>query len=136
MNREEARKAAEVMMAYADGKTIECRFKNDYDRWYEAILVNGVLDFDWNLIDYRIKPEPTYRPFKDKEECWNEMMKHQPFGWIIDKHCNIYQCIVAINDICPYFSSGNGDDFKHLLECVTFADGAPFGIAETIDRMK
>lgn len=20
--------------------------------------------------------EPTYRPFKDKDECWNEMLKH------------------------------------------------------------
>lgn len=31
----------------------------------------------WGNIEYRIKPE---RPFKDAEECWNEMQKHQPFG--------------------------------------------------------
>lgn len=23
-----------------------------------------------------------YRPFKGIEECWEEMMKHEPFGWI------------------------------------------------------
>lgn len=31
-------------------------------------------------IEYRIKPEPKYRPFKDAKECWQEMQKHQPFG--------------------------------------------------------
>ncbi len=31
---------------------------------------------------YRIKPESKYRPFKDEKECWQEMQKHQPIGWI------------------------------------------------------
>lgn len=26
--------------------------------------------------------EPSYRPFKNQEECWNEMLKHEPFGWV------------------------------------------------------
>ena len=38
-----------------------------------------------NSQDYRIKPETKYRPFKDAEECFEEMKKHQPFGWIKDK---------------------------------------------------
>ena len=24
----------------------------------------------WNNTEYRIKPEPKYRPFKDAKECW------------------------------------------------------------------
>ena len=31
------------------------------------------------------KKEPTYLPFKNKEECWAEMQKHQPFGWVMEK---------------------------------------------------
>lgn len=29
--------------------------------------------------------EPDYRPFKDIEECWNEMKKHEPFGYVKSK---------------------------------------------------
>ena len=28
--------------------------------------------------------ELEYRPFENIKECWEEMLKHQPFGWIID----------------------------------------------------
>lgn len=27
----------------------------------------------WNGIEYRIKPEPKYRPFANAKECWKEM---------------------------------------------------------------
>lgn len=73
---------------------------------------------------------PTYRPFKNKEECWAEMQKHQPFGWVIDKNTMVHHTIVALNSLGPYFSSDCGDDYKHLFECASFADGTPFGIKE------
>ena len=129
MTREEAKKAAEVMLAYADGKDIEFRPKgedwdilrgDDYDQ----------LSFQFDLCEYRIKKEPTYHPFKNKEECWAEMQKHQPFGWLIDKNTDLYHSIVVLNNICPYFSSGYGDEYEHLFECASFADGTPFGIKE------
>ena len=127
MTREEARKAAEVMMAYADGKKIEVSLKNDSKpEWYFF----NTLNFNWEENEYRIKKEPTYRPFKDEEECWAEMQKHQPFGWIIEGNSNLSQCIVALNSIGPYFSNGRGDDYEHLFKYVVFADGTPFGIKE------
>lgn len=90
MTEEKARKAAEVMIAYAEGKEIE--FKPlDYNTWCNVI---GDPLFDWSHNDYRIKSKPKYRPFKDKEECWTEMQKHQPFGWVKEhKFSHVYHGI-------------------------------------------
>lgn len=131
MTREEARKAAEVMKAYADGKNIE--FKEFDDKIWNLFSNNKkdrFLCFNFSKYAYRIKEEPTYRPFKNKEECWTEMQKHQPFGWVIDKNTMVHHTIVALNSLGPYFSSDCGDDYKHLFECASFADGTPFGIKE------
>lgn len=123
MTREEARKAAEVMMAYADGKEIE--IFNSIKEW----KISQCPAFNWGECHYRIKKEPTYRPFKDKEECWAEMQKHQPFGWVKDKESMVYHNINSLNDIGIYLSSENYG-FSKMLELVTFADGTPFGIKE------
>lgn len=128
MTREEARKAAEVMKAYADGKEIE--FKTKKAENWRLCEEKGELFFNWQDSEYRINKEPTYRPFKNKEECWAEMQKHQPFGWVIDKNTMVHHTIVALNSLGPYFSSDCGDDYKHLFECASFADGTPFGIKE------
>ena len=68
---------------------------------------------------YRIKPEAKYRPFKNAEECWQEMLKHQPFGWV--KTDSGYEPIWHVNE---------GDDFNLTFKNSTFADGTPFGIKE------
>lgn len=117
MTREKARKAAEVMLAYADGKEIE--FCNNHGGVWEKVVIPG---FDWEMVDYRIQQEPTYRPFKDKEECWAEMQKHQPFGWLIDKNTKDYQNLLFLN--------GDGDTYENFFQHSVFADGTPFGIKE------
>lgn len=123
MTREEARKKAEVMIAYADGKKVE--YKDHDDKIWCDVLETPV--FNWNRTDYRIKKEPTYRPFKDKDECWAEMQKHQPFGWVLDGSLpKTLNCIARngaqLNDV--YYI------FEELFAIVTFADGTPFGIKE------
>lgn len=123
MTREEARKAAEVMMAYADGKEIEIFHSG------RGWKITQYPAFNWGECPYRIKPEPTYRPFKNKEECWVEMQKHQPFGWVKDKESMVYHNINSLNDIGIYLSSENYG-FSKMLELVTFADGTSFGIKE------
>lgn len=127
MTREEARKAAEVMMAYAEGKDIEFKVKGD-DEWDDCER-EFALTFDFYKYDYRIKKEPTYRPFKDKEECWAEMQKHQPFGWVKNmwgSYLFVYSVsingYVIVNDIEKNFT----DAFNRL----TFVDGTPFGMKE------
>ena len=66
--------------------------------------------------------EPSYRPFKTKEECWNEMQKHKPFGWVHHRMNNFYAPIrVSIDDHL---------DFETFFTSYTFADRAPFGILE------
>ena len=78
MTREEVKEMLPVLQAFAEGKTIESRYiKGDKSLWYD----NEDLIFDDDF-EYRVKSEPKYRPFKDAEECWQEMKKHQPF-WLV-----------------------------------------------------
>lgn len=73
--------------------------------------------------------EPAYRPFKTQEECWQEMIKHQPFGWIIYDETYHSICEVTPDEITIFYKCDPcGIDFKTCLEKVTFADGTPFGI--------
>lgn len=65
--------------------------------------------------------EPKYRPFKDVKECWNEMLKHQPFGWLKSKNENYLNVLGSIN---------NAKNYQYLFDNFTFADGTPFGIKE------
>lgn len=84
------------------------------------------------ILAITIEDEPKYRPFKNANECWSEMLRHQPFGWVIDTETYAKHCIVSILDLAvynaesPLFSFG----WDVALRRLTFADGAPFGIKE------
>ena len=119
-----------ILQAFAEGKIIECRTKPSslkgssiLKEWTEM----GEIEF-WNNTEYRIKPK--YRSFKDAEECWNEMQKHQPFGWtksILEKR---FYFISKIDDTGCFFSNEDNVSFRNLFASDTFADGTPFGIRE------
>lgn len=127
MTREKAKEAAEVMKAYADGKEIE--FKTKKAENWRLCEEKGVLFFNWQDSEYRIKKEPTYRPFKNKKECWEEMLKHQPFGWI--RNGVYYQLIRNINNAFIYVDDFvMGFNYEEALCNFTFIDGTPFGIKE------
>ena len=70
MTREEVKQLLPIWVAYAEGKVIECRVKPGTistsipNEWTEIKEIGF-----WNGIEYRIKPDPKYRPFKDAEEC-------------------------------------------------------------------
>ncbi len=128
MDRDSARKAAEVMLAYADGKEIESG-ESGKNLWYSVDHPS----FNWIANDYRIKPTPTYRPFANAEECWEEMKKHEPFGWIKDKEDGHYVTITQIsNDEGDNISldGKNKWTFEGVMKYYTFADGQPFGVKE------
>lgn len=132
MTREEARKAAEVMLAYAEGKTIQQRRQVGYDdEWFDVKYPS----WEGFPFDYLLKPESTYRPFKTKEECWEEMLKHQPFGFIKNINTQEYDNVVIVytEENNPYVAicKLNGIVSFHtdyMFLCYTFADGTPFGI--------
>lgn len=127
MTREEARKAAEVMLAYADGKEIESSIIGED----EFNLCMGNTGFNFTCNEYRIKQGPTYRPFANKEECWAEMQKHQPFGWI--KYNEVYLNIVYVDDKdISYLSDNDLENLDYIAPAkyMKFADGTPFGIRE------
>lgn len=123
MTREEAIDAIKVMEAYANGKKIQ--YLDDNGRWVDT--PNPL--FDWSRWEYRIKPEPKYRPFKTQEECWQEMMKHQPFGWVKEISSEMLYLINGISDMSIVIME-DISSFKEALDIYTFKDGTPFGIKE------
>ena len=129
MIREELKEAAKVMEAYANGKKIQCNYNiQDNEGWVDTDNPS----FNWDKYVYRIKPEPEYRPFKSQEECWSEMLKHQPFGWVFEAITNHYKNIATVRDydliLCG--SAGFSTDFNIMFRDLKFADGTPFGIKE------
>ena len=132
MNRNQAKEFYPFLQAFAEGRVIECRTKpstikgsdvpNDWTEMKE-------IEF-WNNTEYRVKPEPTYRPFKNGEECWQEMQKHQPFGWVKwnDVRYNIYA--VSSTSVCLINGNCENMDFAYAYQKLTFADGTPFGVKE------
>lgn len=124
MTREEAKTMLPIIQAYAEGKEIEI-FDKTTKMWKTAMLPH----FDYNSSFYRIKPESKYRPFANVEECWTEMKKHQPFGWVKDKKDGYYVLITAVDNGDYMSLSGNsGWFFYSLMKDYTFTDDIPFGI--------
>lgn len=136
MTKEQAKELLPIIQAFAEGEIIQ--YKNSNDEWTD-IKENGRVSFMCSPLDYRIKPQQKYRPFETKEECWNEMLKHHPFGWIKDEYKYVHIVCVHKNKI--EFSPDEDDngtlftstmDFTSVYEQggYTFADGTPFGIKE------
>ena len=132
LTREEAKEMLPIIQAWADGKTVD---------WYDPAIgwrLSGfTLDFDKNPKYFNIKSEleskSKYRPFKSQEECFDEMMKHQPFGWFRSTCNKNLSNIVGIDD--------NGMKITNILykskvtydsafTFLKFVDGTPFGIKE------
>ena len=136
MDRNQAKEFFPIMQAFAEGRVIECRTKpsavegtdvpNDWTEMKEIEY--------WNNTEYRIKPDSKakakYRPFANVEECWQEMLKHQPFGWV--KNNNLYRNILETSDGAILLPSFPGEmfvfSFNKAKEKFTFADGIPFGV--------
>lgn len=119
MTQKEAREAAEVMMAYADGAEIECRVRLTGKEWNR---INGPW-FNWFTFEYRIKPEPKHR-FDPKTL--------QPFDKVISKFsgypwkCDIFShyverenksidCYCASEDYVYDKCIPYNDETKHLV---------------------
>ena len=128
MTRKEAKKLLPIIQAFSEGKTIQSRcITDEMPLWWD----DNNPTFEIDDFDYRIKPEPKYRPFKNLKECWNEMEKHVPFGWVKDKYS-----VYFIDMIGASFSKecikccGTWFTPEKMFKDVTFLDETPFGIRE------
>ena len=133
MKRKEVKELLPIIQAWAEGKEIQ--FRTCSGKWVDIEEDEG-LSFVYSSSDYRIRPEPKYRPFKTKEECWEEMHKHPDFGWIKGNVTGEYEQIVRIFDYCKtelsFNIANNDDDYtsEMMINSYTFTDGMPFGINE------
>ena len=113
ITRENAKELLPIIKAYSEGKEIE--YFNGL-KWEDREEFRFSSDPSY----YRIKIEPKYRPFKNVRECWEEMQKHQPFGWIRTKFTQSYFI----------FGIDENSKFDYRFTNYLFADGTPFGIKE------
>ena len=126
MTREEAKRRAELYSALADGKTVQVQ--NPKNGIWTDMGIDSVECFPDGL-NYRIKTEPKYRPFKNQKECWLEMHKHPDFGQGLN-NIGEYVNLSRIRNDGIYFTKGDGFDFDKALKGFRFTDGTPFGIRE------
>ena len=126
MNRKEAKELMPIIQAFAEGKTIQYYDSLiDIDDWEDCENPN----FENLTYKFRIKPETTYRPFKDAEEYWKEMLKHKPFGWV---KSTLFKDFALVKRVTTLYVEINRDivDYKDALEKFTFADDNNFGVKE------
>lgn len=123
MTKEKAKYLAEVLKAYAEGKTIEVLLDGG---WREVNLDEYSLDAENE--HYRIKKEPKYRPFRSAKECFDEMKKHQPIGWLYWDTVFVHITEIGLGRIA--FDNCMYSFVEAFNKGYTFADGQPFGIKE------
>ena len=126
MDRNQAKELLPIIKAFSEGKDIETKTGSGW------ISIEN-MSFAGNPDSYRIKLEPKFRPFKDAEECWNEMQKHQPFGWIKPNDDDVvtkFMLIDALRNEGIAVRTNIRFNYHELLEHYTFADRTPLGIIE------
>lgn len=107
-----------VMTAYKEGKKIQI-WSDDMNDWLDWTVYDDP-KWDWSRYDFRIKPEPKYRPYANAEECFADVQKHG--GWMRHKSADEY---LFINRVSVRSS------FEWLFESYVWADdGSPCGVKE------
>lgn len=127
IKRNEAKILVPIISAYAEGRILQYK---EEEGWRdiedsEGLSTNTIIKQAEN---YRIKPEVKYRPFKDAEECWAEMLKHQPFGWVKDRNGSKFVIEnVDSRGFVEVYDEGTCS-FNEVFENRHFVDGLPFGV--------
>lgn len=126
----------EVMKAYEDGKTIQS-YDLEQDKWVNCQNPT----WNWLGFDYRIKPEPTYRPYKDIDEMIEDFRKKVGMGypklflpsvWVKRKDGGDFaKLITEFGYSCVWLSCSDiGTPMEKLFDDFTYLDGSPCGIKE------
>ena len=132
MNRKEIAELMSIIQAFLEGKTIERKTRNwEFNKgWCDATQWEETEELIFrDTFVYRINPEPkpSYRPFANAEECWQEMLKHKPFGWV---KSTLFKDFDLVQRVTTLYVEINREiiDYKDALDKFTFADGTNFGV--------
>ena len=117
MTREEAKKAAEVMLAFANGEKIEF-YKHESGKWLDS---SNDCMFNWDVTNYRIKPKEKFDPktLQPFDRVLVRSRSGNAYVWFADfivipiTDNYIRGCIMSNTDtdmVIPY-----NDDTKHLV---------------------
>lgn len=115
----------QIMQAYERGEWIE--FQQYGRKWLEDKTWHDVQypAWDWLHADYRIKPKPEFRPFKNAEEFLEAQKEH---GIVTSTG----ELLFINSDNIVYIDGTEGLEsgkcgFEYLFENFKFADGTPCG---------
>lgn len=121
MNRQQVKELLPIIQAYAEGKQIEIKTKEG--KSWSTLEEDDIQYLDFKKCDFRIKPEPKFRPFNNKEECWKEMLRHNPLGWFKDKKAKEFFTLNCISDKDPKIKT-----YEYLFNDCVFMDGSICGV--------
>ena len=78
MTKEQCREAGATMIAWADGKSIQYR-QRDQSEWFdiEPACTATILSWDWDGFEYRVKPEPKLRPWTEDEVPLGSQLRYK-----------------------------------------------------------
>lgn len=122
MTQEKAKTLLPLIQAFAEGIPMQRLIMGE---WCD--ITSGAID--WENSTIRIKPRMAYRPFVTIEECWQEMLRHQPIGWLKDKDTKNYDLILSVEkEGIRMAAIEDVYDFAAVMKFHTFPDGTPFGV--------
>lgn len=119
MTKEQAKHLSEVLKAYSEGKELE--YLTMDNEWVPKRGSN----FDANPFNYRIKPEPKYRPYKSAEEFLKAQKEHGPYIKISDDY--YLPDMLLEKGIC---GAGEVETWDKVINKYKWQDGTPCGILE------
>lgn len=109
-----------VMQAFKDGKKIECKFSRlDGDTWDETVKPH----WNWEQLDYRVKPEPKYVPY----DSVNEVDRSK---WVKRKDIpSVLRAIIMMDTIkdAVYITRFDWVTLKEFFENYEYEDDTPCG---------
>ena len=134
MNREQCKELLPIMQAFAEGKVIQN--KTGENHWVDCDNPYWSDSTD----SYRIKPEETYRPFKDCDELIEWWDKHRtvkdrpqnamPLIWLKHKVESDKKCIIIAYWDTVVFLRNEWLTLEYLFKNYEFLDGTPCGVKE------
>ena len=129
MTREDVKQQLPVIQAFAEGKAIQY-YDVEEQKWKDPKKPAYS-----SLCQWRIKPDSQYHGFYSIAQCENEMLKHEPFGFIKDVHNGSIHSILSVEFgdflTATITTCGKPKEIElcNMADQYIFMDGTPFGIA-------